>query len=99
MSDDIFHPARKHEAGPGEWEVRSSRTDKWSVYLGGGKMMAYMVAHILNNPDKYPDLDKFGLNAYRSGEQWTFEHQDDIPPRKVQEEVMDAIHGVMGMKL
>lgn len=97
MPDEIFYPARNHDAGPGMWWVKSSRVREWSYDCGGRKLLAYMMARILNDPDKYSDLDGYGISNMRWDEKHAYEHRDDLPPpeKALRESLMKTIEDTM----
>lgn len=64
MSGSIFHPARDHDAGPGKWCVRSTRSPFELKF--GGKVEAHIIAAILNGEPVPKDLIALLRNSEES---------------------------------
>jgi hypothetical protein len=96
MSEKIFFVTRDHEAGPGEWCLRSTRVSGWKEHIGS-RTYAILISMILNNKDKYPELESL-LAGIAYSEHVNFIHKDDIPPRKVQEELINTINSITETK-
>lgn len=92
-TENIFYSSRDHEAGPGEWCIRSTRLRGWKEHIGPRKF-AILFETVLNNMDKYPEF-KHLVSSIEYSEKFSYEHKDDVPPRKVQEELNNIITSIM----
>lgn len=77
MTTDIFYAARNHDAGPGEWCIRSKRCHDWQV-ISCGRMQSNIMAHILNNIERYPEMRDFGIDNIIWTEEYAFENKKKL---------------------